>query len=131
MSLTKTRKVALTGLAAIGVLAGSAAIANAVTSPSSSVTVPAPLQLDAKTDAADDATLANLAKIDLVQATTAAIHTVPGKAIDAELDEEDGNLVYDVEIVTGKGTVEVIVDAGNGKVLAHHVEHDEDGHGDD
>lgn len=154
MSLTKTRKIALTGLAAVGVLAGSAGIANAVTSPSnpsvhstatpapatdpgsdstgytSSVKVPASLQLDSKSEAAADATLANLAKIDLGQATTAATKSVPGKAIEAGLDDEDGNLVYGVDVVTDKGTVEVIVDAGNGKILAHHAEHDYGDHAD-
>jgi len=54
-----------------------------------------------------------LAKITTQQAQQAAEASVGGKAKSVKLENEDGNLVYAVEI----GQQEVTVDAGNGKVL--------------
>ena len=64
----------------------------------------------------------SLAKITPEQAKAAAEAAVGGKAKEMELENEDGNLVYDVEI----GKKEVIVDAGNGKVLYIEDESQED-----
>ena len=75
--------------------------------------------------------LASLAKIDLAQATAAALAQVHGKVLKAELDDENGNLVYSVEVMTHTREVkDVKVDAGNGTVLHvdadDHDEEDED-----
>jgi uncharacterized membrane protein YkoI len=71
---------------------------------------------------------ASLAKIDLAQATAAALAQVPGTVLKAALDNENGNLVYSVEIQTGPHEIkDVKVDAGNGTVL--HV--DTGGQGED
>jgi uncharacterized membrane protein YkoI len=59
----------------------------------------------------------SLAKITKQQAITAASAKVAGKVMDAELENEDGNLVYGVEVKNGKGVFDVKVDAGNGAVL--------------
>ncbi len=64
----------------------------------------------------------SLAKITPEQAASAAEAEIGGKATKVELENEDGNLVYDVEI----GKKEVIVDAGNGKVLYTEDENQED-----
>jgi len=62
--------------------------------------------------------LANLAKINLTQAMSAALAQVPGTVLAAALDNENGNLVYSVEIITGTNEVkDVKVDAGKGTVL--------------
>lgn len=61
-----------------------------------------------------------LAKITAEQARSVAISRVGGTAQKAELENEDGNLVYSVEVKTPQGTKDVKVDAGNGRVL--HVE---------
>ncbi len=72
-------------------------------------------------EAAEAAHLAPLAKIDLTHATAAALAQVPGKALRTALDDENGNLVYSVEVQTTAGEVkDVKVDAGTGVVL--HVE---------
>ena len=64
------------------------------------------------------ADLPALAKITFEQALKAALAAVPGSVIKAELEIEDGNLMYAFEIVTAKKTVtEVEIDAGTGKVL--------------
>jgi uncharacterized membrane protein YkoI len=62
--------------------------------------------------------LAALAKIDATQAVSAALAQVPGTVLKTELDNENGNLVYSVEIRTSKNEIkDVKVDAGNGAVL--------------
>ena len=60
-----------------------------------------------------------LAKVSFQQALTAALAATPGSVIKAELEVEDGNLMYSFEIVgPDKKITEVEIDAGNGKVLA-------------
>ena len=60
-----------------------------------------------------------LAKITFDQATAKALDAVKGQPLKMELENEDGFLVYGVEVVTAEKTiVEVKVDAGSGKVLA-------------
>lgn len=64
------------------------------------------------------AKLPALAKISFESAMHAALAAAPGKIIKAELEIEDGNLMYSFEIVGDHGSVtEVEIDAGNGKVL--------------
>jgi len=82
--------------------------------------------------------LQRMAKISPEEATQAALAAVAGtpgekKVEETELEVEHGFLVYSVEIrVQGqKGELEVLVDAGNGKVLAQEVEDDEDDEDDD
>ncbi len=69
-------------------------------------------------EAQESAKLASLAKITLDQAKTAALKVVPGTVTKVSLDNENGYLVYSVEIRTNTGLVDVKVDAGNGAVLA-------------
>ncbi|MEH1932875.1 MAG: PepSY domain-containing protein [Nostoc sp.] len=64
-------------------------------------------------DAQEVAKLQPLAKITGKQAQQAAETSAGRKASSVKLENEDGNLIYAVEI----GQQEVTVDAGNGKVL--------------
>jgi uncharacterized membrane protein YkoI len=73
----------------------------------------------------NEAALRKLAKITLQDAVRAAKGAAPGTVAESGIENEDGNVVYTVEMRSGKSTSEVIVDAGNGKVLA--VVADEDG----
>jgi uncharacterized membrane protein YkoI len=66
--------------------------------------------------------LKSLARITPEQAQAAALAQVPGTVKKAELENEDGNVVYGVEIKTATGESDVKVDAGDGRVL--HVERD-------
>jgi hypothetical protein len=60
-----------------------------------------------------------LAKISFQQALAIALKTAPGGVLKAELEVEDGNLMYSFEIVgSDKAITEVEIDAGNGQVLA-------------
>jgi len=64
------------------------------------------------------AQLASLAKIDATQATSAALAQVPGTVLKVALDNENGNLVYSVEVKTASNEIkDVKVDAGNGTVV--------------
>jgi len=70
------------------------------------------------------AQLASLAKIDATKATSAALDKVPGTVLKVALDNENGNLVYSVEIKTASNEIkDVKVDAGNGQVLHMDAEH--------
>jgi uncharacterized membrane protein YkoI len=72
------------------------------------------------------ADLPALAKISFQQALTAALKASPGSIIQAELEVEDGNLMYSFRIVgADKKITEVEIDAGNGKVLDTEKEEDE------
>jgi hypothetical protein len=65
-----------------------------------------------------DQNLARLAKITTTQATQAAQAAVPGTVQRASLDNENGCLVYSVDIKSANGEFhDVKVDAGTGKVL--------------
>lgn len=75
------------------------------------------------TEAQEQAQYAKLAKISPEQAKQAALAVVPGTVTSVELDDEDGFLVYEVVI----GNKEVIVDAGNAKVLHQEVADNEAG----
>lgn len=80
---------------------------------------------DPKTEAKDDAAetaeaaqLAKVAKVTEAQAKAAAIARVPGTADTARLGNENGNVVWEVEVTDGAGKVqEIKVDAGNARVL--------------
>lgn len=71
---------------------------------------------------AEAAQLQSLAKITPQQAQQAAEAAAKGKASSVELEEEDGSLVYKVAI----SQQEVIVDAGNGRVLYTENENQEE-----
>lgn len=71
-------------------------------------------------EVAESARLQSLATISADQAKSAALAQVAGTVTKVELENEDGNVVYGVEIKTADGERDVKVDAGNGSVL--HVE---------
>lgn len=63
--------------------------------------------------------LSTLAKITAQQAEDAAIKAVPGgQAIKAELENENGYVVYGVQVKAQNKNLDVKVDAGNGQVLS-------------
>jgi uncharacterized membrane protein YkoI len=71
--------------------------------------------------------LQGFAKIDQAAAEEAALAAVPGEVREVELESEGGFVAYDVEVSDNGGNLrEVIVDAGNGKVVAQGTEGGED-----
>ena len=67
---------------------------------------------------AEAAELAALATVDQGAAEKAALAKVPGTVGHSELGNENGNVVWQVEVIaTGGGEHEVTIDAGNGALL--------------
>lgn len=75
-----------------------------------------------RAEGAESERLKQLARITPEQAGAAALAQVPGTIKQVELENEDGNVVYGVEVKTANGESDVKVDAGDGRVL--HVERD-------
>ncbi len=70
-------------------------------------------------ESAETQQLQGLAKIDQAQAEKAALGAVSGTVKDAELGDENGSVIWEVEVAAANGTLhEVKVDAGNGQILA-------------
>ena len=69
--------------------------------------------------------LARYAKVTRQQAEAAALAVMPGQVVKARLDNEDGYLVWQIDVKHAKGTTEIAVDAGNAKVLAAEGEEDD------
>ncbi len=68
-----------------------------------------------------------LAKITQEQASRIALERHPGQLLKTELENEDGTLVYNVEVVApDKKMSEIKVDAGNGRVLAQRIDDEEE-----
>jgi uncharacterized membrane protein YkoI len=82
-------------------------------------------------DTETQAGLAKLARVSQKVAEAAALDVQPGKVVKARLDDEEGYLVWKIDVKHGKGTTEFAVDAGNAKVLAAEAdEHDGNDHED-
>ncbi len=74
---------------------------------------------------------AKYARITQQQAEAAALAVQPGQVVKAKLDDEDGYLVWQVDVKHAKGVTEIAVDAGNGTALAAEAEDDDQEHGED
>lgn len=60
----------------------------------------------------------DMAQVDIKQAMDTALTEAPGKVLKAGLEDENGFLVYDIEVVTSAQQImDVKIDAGNGAVL--------------
>jgi uncharacterized membrane protein YkoI len=71
----------------------------------------------------EQAALQALATVPQAQAEAAALAAVPGTVAGADLGNENGFVVYSVEVNAADGTVtEVTVDAGNATVLAQQAQ---------
>jgi hypothetical protein len=77
-------------------------------------------------DATESAALQAVATVTEEQAKAAAAAAASGTASSVEISEEDGYVVYSVEVKTSAGITDVTVDAGNGKVLLQENEGPED-----
>ncbi|OPX88451.1 MAG: hypothetical protein A4E53_01880 [Pelotomaculum sp. PtaB.Bin104] len=65
-------------------------------------------------------------KVGLPEAAKSAADAVPGRAVKAELEEEDGQVIYSVDVATDNGLINVIVDPGTGNVLFYGQDSGED-----
>jgi uncharacterized membrane protein YkoI len=99
----------ITGMVMLGLIAlGGTAISAEQANPAGSIQI--------KNE--EEAGFASMAKVSMDSAINAALKEVQGKVLRAELENENGYLVYGIEIATtGHQIVEVNVDAGDGKIL--------------
>ncbi|MCU1246847.1 MAG: hypothetical protein JWN02_2757 [Acidobacteria bacterium] len=74
------------------------------------------------------ADLRKLARIGREDAIRAAQGAFAGKVGETKLENEEKNLVYTVEMSNGKERKEVIIDAGNGKVLTVDADNEKGDH---
>lgn len=65
------------------------------------------------------------ARVTQQQAEAAALAVQPGRVIKAKMADEEGYLVWQVDVAHDHGTTEIAVDAGNSKVLAAEAEDDD------
>ncbi|WP_424862016.1 PepSY domain-containing protein [Streptomyces sp. MMS24-I29] len=73
---------------------------------------------------------AGTARVDIGGATAAAVKAVPGTVTEAELDDEDGTVVWELDVYGSDGRWhDVTVDARRGTVLGAHAADDHDGQG--
>jgi uncharacterized membrane protein YkoI len=87
------------------------------------------VEIDEENDSQKQAALAKQAKITEAQSKDIALKEVPGTVNEVELDDENGTIVYDVEVIAKDGTRhDVIIDAKTGKVINVEIE-DEDENG--
>lgn len=63
--------------------------------------------------------------IDSDTALGIALKEFPGKATEVELDEDDGRLLYEIEIESSKGEAEMEIDAYTGEILAIEIDLDD------
>ncbi len=142
MPTSRTKRLLFSGAAALGVAAGAAGLAGAATGgqstsaqapaqaeadathdPSYTSSVTAPEAAETTSDADEAKALESLATITADQARDAALAAVPGTAGAIELDNDNGNVVWSVEVTKADGTItDVKVDAGDGKVLAQETD---------
>ena len=63
-----------------------------------------------------DRSLSEKASVSMVEAIKTAEQARPGKPVEVNMGKDDGRVVYKVEIIDGKNTHKVYVDAMTGKV---------------
>lgn len=67
------------------------------------------------------------AKVTIEEAIQTAKTKFPGQVVEAELEAEDGALVYEVEIVSASGEAhEIEIDAQSGEILSSESENEKD-----
>ena len=148
---SRFKKRLYTSAVALGLVLGSVGIAAAATGPSREPGAPAeeateveepayigsveaPAEDESLTEAEEAAQLEGLAGITADEAAAAAAAAVGGDVTQVELDNENGTVVYSVEIADAAGVdVDVKVDAGDGAILDQQADDDagEDDEADD
>ncbi|MGY1823407.1 hypothetical protein [Geodermatophilus sp. SYSU D00079] len=136
MHIRKRAAVVTVGAAALLAAAGGVAVATGDGEPDDLTragTVAVDESALPEDDAAEQRALAELASVDEATATAAAVRALGGgEAVAAELEEEDGFVVWEVDVRGAAGAwSEVTVDAGDAGVLATETEDDEEDDGAD
>lgn len=109
----------VTALGAGAALAASKASGNKLPDEVKSASIKVPEDTETQAD------FAKLARVSQREAEAAALALQPGQVVQAKLDDEDGYLVWQIDVKHAKGTTEIAVDAGNNNVLAAEAEEDD------
>jgi len=76
-----------------------------------------------KTEGLEEAGYADIAKVTFAEAMDSALEECSGKILGAELEDLDGYLVYEVEVVNNEDEMIIVyVDAGNGGIVGSEPE---------
>ena len=114
--MTSKAKLLLTWMATAAAAAAGSQVTLLADEPKNEPPIRGTIQLQQEGE--QQATYSSLAKITLQQATTIASNAQSGNISKAELQNEDGFLVYNVVVVSqDKKIHELKVDAGNGSIL--------------
>ncbi|MET8469431.1 PepSY domain-containing protein [Streptomyces sp. NPDC006422] len=129
----KRRTTVISAIAVVALLGAGTATAVAVAdddAPTKSAASQSSVKVkddDGVSDDQEEANEAKGAKVSAEDAIAAALKHTPGTAVGADLDSDDGRLVWDVDVIgSGDKWQHVEVDPGTGKVLGAHEERDED-----
>ncbi|MEV3855257.1 PepSY domain-containing protein [Streptomyces sp. NPDC050095] len=125
----KRRTTVISAVTAVALLGGGAATAVAVSgSDSDAARSSVHVEDDGVSDAQENAAEAKGAEVKAEDAIAAALKNTRGVATGADLDSDDGRLVWEVDIAGADHRWHhVDVDPGTGKVLGSHVSRDGDG----
>ncbi|WP_327656491.1 PepSY domain-containing protein [Streptomyces sp. NBC_00483] len=129
----KRRTTVISAVAAIALLGGGTATAVAVTGDDGGSSSAAQSSVrvkddDGVSDNQEEINEAKGAQVKAEDAIAAALKHTSGTAVGADLDSDDGRLVWDVDVIgSGNKWQHVEVDPGTGKVLGSHTERDDDG----
>ena len=75
----------------------------------------------------DDVSMAKLATITSSEASRISSVAISGYVIETKLEDENGYLVWKVEMIDGNGhETELMIDAGNGRLLAAEEDEEDD-----
>ncbi|MFE6895218.1 PepSY domain-containing protein [Streptomyces sp. NPDC057694] len=125
----KRRTTVISAIAAVALIGGGTATAVALSDDDSGSGAAAKSSVQIKddgvSDARENADEAKGARITAEDAIAAALKHTPGVAAEADLDSDDGRLVWDVDVI-GSARHHVEIDPGTGKILGSHVERDDD-----
>ena len=83
--------------------------------------------VQAKFSESDNAEAVMQAKVSMINAIEIALLKVPGYAIEAEFESDDGKILWEVEILaTNKEVYELEIDATSGKVVNQKKDEDDE-----
>lgn len=128
----KRRTTVISAIAAVALLGGGTATAFAVTGDDGGSSSAAQSSVrvkddDGVSDKQEEINEVKGAQVKAEDAIAAALKHTSGTAVGADLDSDDGRLVWDVDVIgSGDTWQHVEVDPGTGKVLGSHTERDED-----
>ncbi|MFI8787190.1 PepSY domain-containing protein [Streptomyces sp. NPDC055105] len=124
------RNIVIATIAAVALIGGGTATAVAVSGGDDDTTSAGTSTASRGTghddDRAEHVTELKTAKVTASDAIAAALKSVPGTAVSAELDDENDHVVWEVEVLNGTTWHDVLVDPVTGKVTGSHTSRHDD-----